>query len=59
MEKMLIDFLVDNITANPKYAPGFFEGVPLDKINQTAGMFLRSPGSSVSEYGTAETFEFS
>lgn len=56
-DNMLIDTLIDSIEVNPNFPSGFFDGLPLNQVNQTALMIPPLPAMASNEYGDAEVFE--
>ena len=57
-ENMLLDMLTYPPKANPKFEPGYFDGIPLSQVKNTEFGFSPAPAAKSDIYGEAEVFEF-
>ena len=57
-DNLLVDALIGDIEANPKFSQGYFDGLPQSAISQTALQISPRPAAASAEYGDAEVFEF-
>ena len=56
-DNMMIDTLLGEIDANPQFPSGYFDGLPVDQVNDTAEQLPPTPPGLSAEYGIAEVWE--